>query len=83
MGSGGGDQVKVKIIVTQFVTTDAVQFKSVVQTLTGNDVGGGGGGDPVTPPGGTAGPGAPRADPEARRRLLAAVDRCPSIPPLL
>ncbi|CAA7397414.1 unnamed protein product [Spirodela intermedia] len=53
MGSGGGDQVKVKIIVTQFVTTDAAQFKSVVQTLTGNGVGGGGGGgggDPATPP---------------------------------
>ncbi|CAA7397412.1 unnamed protein product [Spirodela intermedia] len=50
MGSGGDDQVKVKIIVTQFMTTDAAQFKSVVQTLTGNGVGGGRGGDPATPP---------------------------------
>ncbi|KAJ0989352.1 hypothetical protein J5N97_007708 [Dioscorea zingiberensis] len=29
--------VKVKVIVTRFVQTDAMQFKSVVQNLTGKD----------------------------------------------
>lgn len=36
-GRGGSHQVKVKIIMTQFVQTDAQSFKSVVQGLTGRD----------------------------------------------
>ncbi|KAH7682316.1 VQ domain-containing protein [Dioscorea alata] len=31
------DPVKVKVIVTRFVKTDALDFKSVVQSLTGKD----------------------------------------------
>lgn len=34
-GGGGGGGVKVVIINTQYVETDAVSFKSVVQKLTG------------------------------------------------
>ncbi|KAL3613725.1 hypothetical protein CASFOL_041799 [Castilleja foliolosa] len=38
MGGGGRrDPVKVVIINTQYVETDAVSFKSVVQSLTGKD----------------------------------------------
>lgn len=38
MGGGGGRRgVKVVIINTQFVETDARSFKSVVQSLTGKD----------------------------------------------
>lgn len=36
-GRGGRHPVKVKIIMTQFVQTDAQSFKSVVQKLTGRD----------------------------------------------
>ncbi|KAJ8633338.1 hypothetical protein MRB53_026674 [Persea americana] len=36
-GRGGSHPVKVKIIMTQFVQTDAQSFKSVVQRLTGRD----------------------------------------------
>ncbi|KAL6529767.1 hypothetical protein OROGR_015390 [Orobanche gracilis] len=37
MGSGRRDHVKVVIINTQYVETDAVSFKSVVQSLTGKN----------------------------------------------
>ncbi|KAK6157447.1 hypothetical protein DH2020_011695 [Rehmannia glutinosa] len=37
MGGGSRDPVKVVIINTQYVETDAVSFKSVVQRLTGKD----------------------------------------------
>ncbi|GFP98854.1 hypothetical protein PHJA_002029300 [Phtheirospermum japonicum] len=37
MGGGRRDPVKVVIINTQYVETDAVSFKSVVQSLTGKD----------------------------------------------
>ncbi|KAH6780806.1 hypothetical protein C2S52_012043 [Perilla frutescens var. hirtella] len=37
MGSGNGGAVKVVIINTQYIETDAVSFKSVVQKLTGKD----------------------------------------------
>lgn len=35
--SNGGGGVKVKFIETQFVSSDAANFKSVVQRLTGRD----------------------------------------------
>ncbi|KAL6570570.1 hypothetical protein OROGR_000120 [Orobanche gracilis] len=37
MGRGNRDHVKVVIINTQYVETDAVSFKSVVQSLTGKN----------------------------------------------
>ncbi|CAK9151781.1 unnamed protein product [Ilex paraguariensis] len=37
MSSGGRETVKVVIINTQYVDTDAVSFKSVVQRFTGKD----------------------------------------------
>ncbi|KAL6554322.1 hypothetical protein OROMI_019995 [Orobanche minor] len=37
MSSGRRDHVKVVIINTQYVETDAVSFKSVVQSLTGKN----------------------------------------------
>ncbi|KAI0492010.1 hypothetical protein KFK09_026275 [Dendrobium nobile] len=36
-GEEGAAPAMVKVIVTRFVETDAVQFKSVVQSLTGKD----------------------------------------------
>lgn len=35
--SAGRDPVKVKVIMTKFVQTDAGSFKSVVQSMTGRD----------------------------------------------
>ncbi|XP_042519345.1 VQ motif-containing protein 1-like [Macadamia integrifolia] len=37
MSGGGRDPVKVKIIDTEYVQTDPINFKSVVQKLTGKD----------------------------------------------
>ncbi|KAJ4977019.1 hypothetical protein NE237_002125 [Protea cynaroides] len=37
MSGGGRDAVKVKIINTEYVYTDRMSFKSVVQKLTGKD----------------------------------------------
>ncbi|XP_058103397.1 VQ motif-containing protein 10-like [Magnolia sinica] len=37
MSIDGRDIVKVRIIVTQYIETDVMSFKSVVQSLTGRD----------------------------------------------